>query len=107
MLSIFFIYFIGKQFFNLAEEFNKSKWGIAILGVISYYAGQVLFVILILISDELLNTAFLTTTNESTVNLIGIPIGILSCVGLYFLLRNNWRKNGKPEENLIEEIGKF
>ena len=42
MLGLVLIYFIGKYFYKLAEDFGKSKWGFAILGVVSYYAGAFL-----------------------------------------------------------------
>ncbi len=107
MLGIILIYFIGKQFYKLADEFEKNRWGISILGVMSYYVGQILFVIGVLLSDELLDTNFITDNNESRLSLIALPMGILICAGLYFLLQKNWNKNKKPETNLIDEIGKF
>lgn len=39
MLGLVFIYFIGKYFYKLVEEFGKSKWGFVILGVVLYYGG--------------------------------------------------------------------
>ena len=110
MLGIILIYFIGKQFYKLADEFDKNKWLFAILGVLTYYAGQVLFVLVLFLSDALLESDLLITlssTDELKLSVLAIPIGLLACAALFFLLRKNWKKNQKPEENLIEEIGKF
>ena len=107
MIGIILIYFIGKQFYKLADEFEKNRWGIAILGVASYYVGQIIFVVGLLFSDELLDTDFISDTNESRLSLIALPMGMLVCAALYFLLQKNWNKNKKPDTNLIDEIGKF
>jgi hypothetical protein len=107
MLGLFLIYFIGKQFYKLAEEFNKNKWVFAILGVLTYYVGQVIFGVLIAIYDEIQGTFIIESSSDLALGLMGMPVGLLACVSLYYLLRYHWRKNKKPEENLIDEIGKF
>ncbi|MCH9660612.1 MAG: hypothetical protein K0U54_06845 [Bacteroidetes bacterium] len=107
MLGLILIYFIGKEFFKLANAYNKSKWGYAILGVISYYAGTVIFVLAAVFGSEWFGDGtFLDTTSEMGLSLMAVPFGGLTCAGLYFLLRHLWKKNEQPEENLIDEIGK-
>ena len=39
MLGILIIYFFGKRFYNLSEEYNQNKWLYAILSAVVYYAG--------------------------------------------------------------------
>ena len=39
MVGLILIYFTGKAFANLAEEYNKGKWLYGFLGVFSYYGG--------------------------------------------------------------------
>jgi hypothetical protein len=39
MLGLVFIYFIGRYYYKLAENHNRSKWGFAVLGVATYYGG--------------------------------------------------------------------
>ena len=34
MLGLVLLYWIGKYFYKLAEEYDKSKWGFAILGLV-------------------------------------------------------------------------
>ncbi len=107
MLGIILIYFIGKQYYKLAEEFNKKRWVFAILGVVTYYSGQFILGILIALYDEFQGTDIIDSSSDLELSLMGMPIGLLACAGVYYLLRYNWRKNKKPEENLIDEIGKF
>ncbi len=111
MLGIILMYFIGKQFYKLAEEFDKNRWLFSILGILTYYAGQVLFVLVLFLSDTFLTSDFITTmtttTDELKLSVIAIPIGLLTCAALYFLLRKNWKKTGTLEENLIDEIGRY
>ena len=37
--ALIFIIIAGKYFMQLAEQYGKSKWGYAALGIISYYGG--------------------------------------------------------------------
>ncbi len=106
MLSIIFIYFVGKPFYKLAESHDRNKWGFAILGVISYYLGYFIFGFLILIGIELWSDSSIDDIDDIVLNLMFVPFGILSCVGLYFLLKRIWSKDKKVDENLIDEIGK-
>ena len=40
MLGLLLIYWIGKKYYELATEHNRSPWGYAILGVFVYYFSQ-------------------------------------------------------------------
>jgi len=46
MFGIILIYWVGKYFYQLAIEFNKSKWGYAVLGLATYYGSQLFLVLL-------------------------------------------------------------
>lgn len=109
MLGIIFLFIIGKQFYKLAEEYSKSKWGFAILGIVTYYAGTFITAIIYGLiyfsmypeaSEESVETIYLT--------LAVIVFGILSSVILYFILESNWKKNQKVEKKAmnIDDIGK-
>lgn len=106
MLGIIFIYFIGKYFYNLAGDYDKSVWGFAILGVLSYYAGTFIGAFFLVIVGDLTGAFIFDESNELVLSLISIPFGILSCWGFYKILERNWGKEEKFNENIIDEIGK-
>jgi hypothetical protein len=53
MLGLFLLYFIGKSFYELAHEYDKSRWGFAIAGVVAYYFGTFVAGILFYLLDDL------------------------------------------------------
>jgi len=93
MLGLLLVYVIGKQFYELAHEFQKSRWGFAILGVAAYYTGSFLVGLAIGLSDGFLETDFLESTSDLTINLIAMPFGLLTCYLTYRVLKNKWEKN--------------
>ncbi|NER16726.1 hypothetical protein [Spongiivirga citrea] len=107
MLGLILIYFIGKRFYTLAEEFNKHKWGFAILGVVSYYIGTFIGGILIGILGMIFMWDFvLEETNNFALGLVALPFGIALCIGLYYLLQYLWKREGVEAEVNIDEIGR-
>ncbi len=104
MLGLLLIYFIGKQFSNLALTYNKSKWGYAILGVVVYYAGVFIggtiigFTMPNLIMDE-------TPGNTLLISLMALPIGIIADVILYYALKSVWAKNYVDPYSEIDTLG--
>ncbi|MEH6536634.1 MAG: hypothetical protein V7719_09590 [Psychroserpens sp.] len=103
MLGLVLLYWIGKYFYKLAEEYNKSQWGFAILGIVVYYGGILLFSVIVAIIMEIIFTGFLDTVNETLYGILMIPLGILSCYLLYKYLEKTWKKNKPISE--INEIG--
>lgn len=99
MLGLFLIYFIGKKYHELADQFNKSKWGFAILGVVVYYFGTFLAGILFTILNELGVTDFFTDLPGFAVSLFSLPFGILACWGVYKLLENMWKNQSTGTRN--------
>ena len=93
MLGIILIYFIGKQFFELAITYQKSKWPYAIAGVVSYYVGTFIAGIGIAIFMEYNRTGSIDEMNDFVLNLIALPFGLVCCYGLYKLLERNWKLN--------------
>ena len=67
MLGLLLLYWVGKYFYKLAEEHDKSKWGFAILGVVSYYAGIVVFGFITGIVMELTAPGYIDTIHETLV----------------------------------------
>lgn len=88
MLGLIFIYFLGRSYFRLAEEYNRSKWLWAILGVVFFYALQVILGLILGL------TAYnWTLYNEVALNFIGIGFGLVGSIGIYQLLKHNWNKS--------------
>ena len=65
MLGLLLLYFVGKYFYNLAKEYNKSNWGFAILGIVVYYGGIIIFSFIIGIVAEIISPGFFDTFNET------------------------------------------
>lgn len=97
MLGLIFIYFVGRAFYRLAEEHNKTKWLWAVIGIASYYA----FGFIVGVVVALLNLSW-ALENEVLLTFIGIGAGIGGIILLYHLIKNNWEK--KPTVNSDVEI---
>lgn len=94
MLGLLLIVFIGRWFSKLAFDYDRNRWAFAILGVVTYYAGTLIFGFLLgIIIAATGNIDFLTDTNTFLISLMAIPFGIGSCVALYYGLRSYWKKN--------------
>ena len=106
MLGLVLLYWIGKYFYKLAEEHNKSLWGFAILGVVTYYAGTLIFGFLLGLVAELISPGFFDDFNETLLGFIILPFGLLTCYLLYLYLEKTWKKTKPNTHTLIEEIGK-
>lgn len=91
MIGLVLIYFLGKAFYELAQNNGKNKWLFAILGVVSYYIGTFIGgIVLVLIEPW---TGFdIETANNFVISLLALPFGLLTCYGFYQLLKYNWTK---------------
>lgn len=98
MLGFVLIYFIGKYFYDLALQYGKNKWLFAILGVVSYYAGTIIFGFSLGIIMELTGNYSILEANDILLSLMGIPVGVLTVWIFYTLLKNSWKK-AKPNES--------
>jgi hypothetical protein len=92
MIGIFLIYFIGRAFYELAHEHDKSRWGFAILGVVSYYAGEIIGGFLLGVAIAM-GADGLATLPEMALGLMTVPVGVLTCWGTYKLLQKQWQKS--------------
>lgn len=92
MIGLLLIYFIGKAFYELAFEHNKSPWGFAIIGIVCYYAGSFVGGIILGVIGILAGSDFVSTTPDILLSLMGVPFGLLFCWGLYVILKKNWSK---------------
>jgi hypothetical protein len=107
MIGLLLLYWIGKYFYKLADEFEKSKWGFTVLGIVVYYTGTIVFAITFVIVAEIVSPGYIDTANERTIDLISLPFGLLSCYLLFKYLKKTWTKNDPRKNNSIDEIGVF
>lgn len=103
MLGLVFLYWIGKYYYRLAEEFEKKEWLYAILGIVSYYGGVFVFGIILTIVMELINPGYIDGANETTLSIIALPFGATGCYFYYKHLQKKWKKEDPRIQ--IEEIG--
>jgi hypothetical protein len=104
MLGIVLIYFIGKYFYELAADYNRSKWGFAILGVAAYYVGTFIFGIGLAIGMEIWSSKSMEDLDTFLIGLMAVPFGSLICVGLYHLIKRSWSRKPVLDVNLIDDI---
>ena len=95
MLSLFFIYWVGKAFYVLAERNNKNVWGHAVLGVALYYGGMIFAAVVIGICLEIFAVS-LGTFSDLLITIMAFPFGVLSCWIAYRYLEGRW-------ESVVEE----
>lgn len=105
MLGLVLIYFIGKQFYTLAEDRDMHKWLYAIIGIATYYMGTFISGILIGIYSELFGNG-IESMNDLVVGIIAIPFGLLAIWGLYTALDKKWTQKKRNIHDEINEIGK-
>ncbi|NQX90710.1 MAG: hypothetical protein HRT74_00945 [Flavobacteriales bacterium] len=106
MSGLILLYFVGKQFYKLAEVHGKAKWLFAILGVVVYYAGliagQLGFIIILEFNKEGSSDSWSDLALAAT----GIPIVVICCVGFYFLLKAMWGRETRDNE-LFDQVENY
>ena len=105
MLGLLLIYFIGKYFYKLSEEFNQNKWLYAVLGVVIYYVGSAVGGFVLGILSELFSLG-INWDNNLSLGLIALPFGIGACYLFYYLLKKKWEKSAVLVKDEIQDIGK-
>lgn len=105
MLGLALLFYIGKYFYNLAALNEKSKWGYAILGVVTYYAGTFLFGIILEIITQFGFDSSVDTMNSYMLAFVALPAGIGFAALVYNLLKKQWEKNNKVNLEMITQLG--
>lgn len=103
MIGLLLIYWVGKYFYQLAGEFKKHKWGFAIFGLATYFGSQLIIGLFL----GILNEIFILGIDFDSVgiNLLGIPIGLVSCYLLYQFLEKKWKREYVNPSAEIDSIG--
>ena len=102
MLGLLLIYFIWKYYSDLALEYNKNKWGYALLGIASYYAGAFMGGVILAVIGMLINSDFVSEMNSLVLNLVALPFGLLAVWGLYTLLKKKWSVTSYPGNDSLD-----
>lgn len=92
MLGLLLIYFIGKYFYDLAQDHNKNAWLFAILGIVVYYAGTFIAGILMALFYSLVLEKDIEAVNDMLLGLLALPFGLLASWLFYRYLSNIWSK---------------
>ena len=106
MLGIILLFFIGKYFYKLAEKYDKNRFGYGALGIITYYAGTIIFALLFGIIGEVIKPGYLDTMNEYALGLISITFGLAASYILYMYFKKEWKKSVVDDSEMINQIGK-
>lgn len=100
MLGILFLYYIGRYFYRLAFQYDKSMWGFAILGIISYYVGTFIgAILLMIIFPYMVEDIETSRRTEFLVNLISVPFGLATTYIFYKFLERKWSRAYTVEQN--------
>ena len=91
MVGLILLYFVGKAFYDLAGQHNRSQWGFAILGVGSYYGGLFLGAIILGVLSEF-GMFSIEGMSEMALGFMALPLGVLTCWGTYVFLKAQWIK---------------
>lgn len=105
MLGIVLIYFIGKQYYTLAEDRNMNKWLYAFVGIGIYYLGTIIGATLIIFYTEFFGNG-IDSINDKALGYMSIPFGIFSVWGLYKILDKKWTDKKIDPIEEIALIGK-
>ncbi|AUC15630.1 hypothetical protein BTO06_10935 [Tenacibaculum sp. SZ-18] len=105
MIGIIILVIIGKKFYELAGEYEKSKWGITVLGIVSYYSGVFVFGIILAAILIAMESNWMETTDRLSLALIELPSGGLSSYLLFMFLQKKWEKEKPQLDNVINQIG--
>ena len=108
MIGLLLLYYIGKSFHDLADRHDKSKWGFALLGIASYYAGTMIggvIIGIILLFNSPDGEIDASLPSDILLGLLAVPFGLLACWGLHSMLKKNWEKADLPtfEGDILDE----
>jgi len=106
MLGILLIYFIGKRFYDLSVDYKQNKWLYAILSIVVYYVSGLVFGVVLALLDILFNWG-IDWDNNFGINLLGIPVGLLTVWGFYSILESRWKKSIVLVKDEINDIGRI
>lgn len=99
ILEIAAMIFVGRSFYQLAENHRKNRWLFTILGIVSFYFGIFVGGIVLALVYELYLHESIEGENPILLTLMALPLGIFSCWGLYKILSNQWLKKSSEKQD--------
>lgn len=105
MLGLLLIFFIGKYYYELAQDYYKHRWLYAIFGIIIYYVGTAVGGIILGFLDVLFALNF-DWDSSLFLGLIALPFGIVAAYFIYIVLKRKWKKETGVAKDEIQDIGK-
>lgn len=111
MLSFVILYLIGRPFYQLAKKYQlKFAWIYFVVGIASYYAGEVLLAGILLFYIEVTGDYdSIASMSDITLMVISIIAGVITCYISYQLLKKKLHKEYLVKEQnkpKISDIGK-
>ncbi|MEM6966347.1 MAG: hypothetical protein AAF573_16405 [Bacteroidota bacterium] len=104
MLGLILIYFIAKNFSDLAGAYKKNKWVFALLGVAFYYITSFTSIFLLVVLAELAGWYGILELGETGLGFLAVPFGIIGCVLLYGFLKKRWADDQiKEDHNILDQ----
>jgi len=98
MLGLIPLFFIGRYYYQLAHEYDRSTWGFAFLGVGIAIVAQLLFGFCTgLLAAATGNLQWVD--NTIIISLLAIAFSVLAVVIVYKILEKNWSNNPKDKSN--------
>jgi len=97
MIGLLLMFFIAGAYSELAFEYNKSRWGYGILGVLMYYLGTFIGGLIIGIIGVILGANITDESSRIAFTLLCVPFGLLACWGCYKILGNYWENKIRIE----------
>ncbi|GAA4933547.1 hypothetical protein GCM10023314_02520 [Algibacter agarivorans] len=105
MLGILVIFFIGKYYYELAQDYYRNRWLYGLLGIGLYYAGSAVGGAVVAVADELFDLS-VNWDSLFSLSIIAISFGI-SFPGLFYIvLKRQWEKSVLVIKDEINDIGK-
>ncbi len=105
MLGLLLLFFIGKYYYELAQDYYKHRWLYGVLGIVIYYmgtfAGGFIIGFLAVLFDWSLNWG-----NTTALGLLVLPFGIILAYVVYVLLKKKWKKETIKVKDEIQDIGR-
>lgn len=106
MLGLILIYFVGRNYFELAHEHNRPAWLFAILGVLTFFFGQ-FFLGTIVATLIVSSTGAISDGTYLLVSVISIACGAAAIWFMYKRLESFWKANPKPSKSGRDLIDNF
>lgn len=102
---VIFFYFIAKYYMQLASDYDKKPLGYIALGVVAFYGSSFLYTFVVSILLEAMNSRWLYSSRV-LLSLSSIPFGIAGCWGVYYMLKQKWKREVQSyskDSNLLDD----